>query len=118
VEDASNRVGLRLSTPDSPLPASLSASGRIESTGTVTGAIQVPPDGRPIVLMPDHATVGGYPIIACVISADLAKLGQLRGGDGLCFELVTLPSARTSLIEHERQLAGRVTGWFPAEAGT
>jgi KipI family sensor histidine kinase inhibitor len=114
VANASNRVGLRLSAPDTPLvPA-----GRILSTGTVTGAIQVPPDGQPIVLMPDHATVGGYPVIACVIAADLAKLGQLRGGDHLRFELVTQESARSSRVEHERRLSGRVSGWFPAESGT
>jgi allophanate hydrolase subunit 2 len=68
--------------------------------------------------MPDHATVGGYPVIACVIAADLAKLGQLRGGDHLRFELVTQESARSSRVEHERRLSGRVSGWFPAESGT
>jgi len=114
VADASNRVGLRLSAPDAPL----SPSGRIDSTGTVTGAIQVPPDGQPIVLMPDHATVGGYPVIACVITADLAKLGQLRGGESLRFELVSHQAARAGLVEHERRLAGRVSGWFPAKSGT
>lgn len=114
VSDASNRVGLRLSAPG----AALSTPGRIHSTGTVTGAVQVPPDGQPIVLMPDHATVGGYPVIACVIRADLARLGQLRGGDFLGFELVTHPMARDGLIEHERMLANRVSGWFPAETGT
>ncbi|HEX3460491.1 MAG TPA: carboxyltransferase domain-containing protein [Acidimicrobiales bacterium] len=114
VADASNRVGLRLSAPDTPL----AAAGRILSTGTVTGAIQVPPDGQPIVLMPDHATVGGYPVIACVIAADLAKLGQLRGGDHLRFELVSQESARSCLVEHERRLSNRVSGWFPAESGT
>jgi KipI family sensor histidine kinase inhibitor len=114
VADASNRVGLRLSAPEAPV----TPAGRILSTGTVTGAIQVPPDGQPIVLMPDHATVGGYPVIACVISADLAKLGQLRGGGHLRFELVTHESARSSLVEHERRLSARVSGWFPAESGT
>ena len=44
----------------------------------VTGAIQVPPDGRPIVLLCDHATVGGYPVVATVVSADLGVLGQCR----------------------------------------
>ncbi|HEY1989246.1 MAG TPA: carboxyltransferase domain-containing protein [Acidimicrobiales bacterium] len=114
VMGASNRVGLRLSATDTVL----SSPGPIESTGTVTGAVQVPPDGQPIVLMPDHATVGGYPIIACAITADLARLGQLRGGDRLVFELVTRPMARDSLIEHGRRLDNRVSGWFPAESGT
>jgi KipI family sensor histidine kinase inhibitor len=114
VADASNRVGLRLSAPG----VVLASAGRIESTGTVTGAVQVPPDGQPIVLMPDHATVGGYPIIACVIAADLARIGQVRGGDRLEFELVTQPMALDALIEHERLLTNRVSGWFPAESGT
>ena len=114
VSDASNRVGLRLSAPG----AVLSTPGRIESSGMVTGAVQVPPDGQPIVLMPDHATVGGYPVIACVIAADLARLGQLRGGDRLGFESVTQLASRHRLIEHERLLANRVSGWFPAETGT
>jgi allophanate hydrolase subunit 2 len=68
--------------------------------------------------MPDHATVGGYPVIACVIAADRARLGQLRGGSRLGFELVTHSAARHSLIDHERLLANRVSGWFPAESGT
>ncbi|HVB94570.1 MAG TPA: carboxyltransferase domain-containing protein [Acidimicrobiales bacterium] len=114
VADASNRVGLRLSAPHTDL----ASTGRIESTGTVTGAVQIPPDGQPIVLMPDHATVGGYPVIACVITADLGVLGQLRGGDRLLFELVTHPVALDSLVEHERRLTNRVSGWFPAESGT
>ncbi|MGH9098025.1 MAG: hypothetical protein ACRDWB_11445, partial [Acidimicrobiales bacterium] len=114
VMGASNRIGLRLSATG----AVVSPPGRIESTGTITGAVQIPPDGQPIVLMPDHATVGGYPIIACAITADLARLGQLRGGDRLEFELVTQPMALDSLIEHERQLANRVSGWFPAGSGT
>ena len=46
----------------------------------VTGAVQVPPDGNPVVLGPDHATLGGYPVLAVVIRADRALLGQCRAG--------------------------------------
>jgi len=84
----------------------------------VTGAIQIPPDGGPIVLMPDHATVGGYPVVACVITADLARLGQLRPGDPLRFAAVDRRAARSEYLRGERVLAGRVTGWFPTRAGT
>jgi antagonist of KipI len=84
----------------------------------VTGAIQVPPDGQPIVLLPDHATVGGYPVVGCVISADLGRLGQLQSGDDIRFEVVDLPGAWALRSEHERVLAGRLSGWFPTAAGT
>lgn len=115
VEAASNRVGLRLSV-DGPLPQI--EVRRIDSAGMVAGAVQLPPDGRPIVLMPDHATVGGYPVIACVITADRGKLGQLRGGDQVRFEGMSHFGARIALVENERRLAGRVAGWFPSKPGT
>lgn len=111
----SNRVGVRLTGSD-PLPVDRSPS--IPSTGMVTGAIQVPPDGRPIVLMPDHATVGGYPVIGCVISADLAALGQLRPGDTVRFTGVDLEEAARMAGHGERALDARVSGWYPTEAGT
>ena len=91
---------------------------RIPSTGTVTGAIQLPPDGNPIILLPDHATVGGYPVIACVIGADLHLVGQLRPGDTVVFVTVDRRRAREEWAHRERMLAGLVAGWFPTEAGT
>jgi allophanate hydrolase subunit 2 len=84
----------------------------------VTGAIQIPPDGQPIVLMPDHATVGGYPVIAAVVSTDWGELGRMRPGDEVRFELVSVEEARTLRREHERRLDGRVSGWFPTDSGT
>ena len=88
VGPASNRIGVRLTAgsrrataPGHPIP----------STGMVTGAVQLPPDGDPIILLPDHATVGGYPVIACVIAADLPVVGQLEPGDTV--ELVAVDRA-------------------------
>ncbi|HWF22224.1 MAG TPA: carboxyltransferase domain-containing protein, partial [Acidimicrobiales bacterium] len=69
VDDRSNRVGLRLSAASGEMAIQPPSLG-VPSCGMVTGAIQIPPDGQPIVLMPDHATVGGYPVIATVVSAD------------------------------------------------
>ena len=115
VGDATNRIGIRLTsdrrriTPD---------PRGIPSTGMVAGAIQVPPDGNPIVLMPDHATVGGYPVVACAITADLPILGQLRPGDSVVFTEVDRPTARHAHRRSERGLAGRVAGWYPTAAGT
>ncbi len=71
------------------------------SDGTLPGSIQVPPDGYPIVLMADRQTVGGYPKIATVIGADLAKLAQRRPGEDVVFALVSAQEAR----EIARQLA-------------
>ena len=53
--------------------------------GVVTGAIQVPPDGRPIVFLADHPVTGGYPVIAVVASSDLGVAAQLRPGDAVRF---------------------------------
>ena len=77
VDGDSNRIGLRLRGGEGPA-VRMAPDAEVDSTAMITGAVQVPPDGDPIILMPDHATVGGYPVIACVISADLAALGQLR----------------------------------------
>ena len=84
----------------------------------VTGAIQLPPDGNPIILLPDHATVGGYPVVACVIGADLSLVGQLAPGDTLQFISVDRRTARQERARQIRSLAGRVEGWFPTGAGT
>lgn len=55
--------------------------GELLSCGVTRGAIQIPPDGQPIVLQADHQTVGGYPILATVLRAELPRLAQLRAGD-------------------------------------
>jgi allophanate hydrolase subunit 2 len=117
VDGDSNRIGLRLRGGDGPA-VRMAPDAEVDSTAMITGAVQVPPDGDPIILMPDHATVGGYPVIACVTSADLAALGQLRPGDTLVFLVVGLSEARDRHRSKERHLADRVTGWYPTGAGT
>ena len=94
VGPASNRIGLRLEPFPGGSPAVAAPAERIPSTGMVTGAVQLPPDGHPIVLMPDHATVGGYPVACCVISADFPVLGQLAPGDTLALGTVDVATAR------------------------
>jgi allophanate hydrolase subunit 2 len=84
----------------------------------MTGAVQVPPDGHPILLLPDHATVGGYPVVACVATVDLALLGQLAPGDEVVFVEVDAAAARRSAVVARRATAARVGGWFPTAAGT
>ena len=82
VGPASNRVGIRL---EGPALARLDR-GELLSEGLVTGAIQVPPSGHPIVLGPDHPTTGGYPVIAVVLAADLQLAGQLAPGSSVRFQ--------------------------------
>jgi allophanate hydrolase subunit 2 len=65
----------------------------IPSHGVIPGAIQVPPDGQPIILMADAQTTGGYPIIAVVIAADLPLAAQLLPGDQLSFAQSTIDEA-------------------------
>jgi len=77
---ASDRVGLRLTGP--PLPR---RPGELESEGMVLGAVQLPPDGRPVVFLADHPTTGGYPVVAVVDSADLWQCAQLRPGEAVSF---------------------------------
>lgn len=82
VGSASNRVGLRL--VGSPLTPR-SDRGELPSEGALRGAIQVPPDGLPVVFGPDHPVTGGYPVVGVVVDADTDLLAQLRPGDLLGF---------------------------------
>jgi allophanate hydrolase subunit 2 len=83
VTPASNRVGIRLAGP----PLARARTEELLSEGLVTGALQVPPNGQPILLLNDHPTTGGYPVIAVVASDDLPRAGQLRPGDSVRFRL-------------------------------
>ena len=107
----SDRVGVRLRPVGGrPLPR---APGEIDSQGMVTGAIQVPPNGEPVVLLPDHATLGGYPVIAVVIWADLPILGQCRPGDVLELRAVDAAAAAAARRARERELDQAVAGRYP-----
>lgn len=77
----SNRIGVRLDGP----PLVRRTSAELPSEATLPGAVQVPPDGRPIVLGPDGPVTGGYPVIAVLREADLDVLAQLRPGDTVGF---------------------------------
>ena len=81
VTPASNRTALRL---DGPVLAR-AVERELPSEGLVPGAIQVPPDGRPVVFLVDHPVTGGYPVVAVVREADLDVLAQRRPGDAIRF---------------------------------
>jgi antagonist of KipI len=99
VSEESNRMGLRLRGA-----AIRSPSGHMLTEGVALGAIQVPPDGQPIILFVEHQTTGGYPKPANVISADFCRLGQLRPRDTVLFEPVTIEQAIDLLRAQERWL--------------
>lgn len=96
-----DRMGYRLEGP-----AVAHATGfNIVSDGIVRGSVQIPGQGRPIVMMADHQTTGGYPKIATVIGADLARLAQLPPGAECRFAAVGLEEALAARREAERALA-------------
>jgi len=76
----------------------------ILSEPVATGSIQVPGSGQPIILLADHPTVGGYPKIATVISADLAAAGRLRIGHNVGFTVVDEMTARRARTELQQWL--------------
>ena len=81
VSPASDRTGLRLDGPALPR----AHGDELPSEGMVTGSLQVPPGGRPILLLADHPVTGGYPVIAVVASADIGLAAQLRPGSKIKF---------------------------------
>ncbi|MFI6015175.1 biotin-dependent carboxyltransferase family protein [Streptomyces sp. NPDC051243] len=84
VSPASNRIGLRTDGP--ALERALTRE--LPSEGVVLGAVQVPPDGRPVVFLADHPTTGGYPVIAVVRAADLPAAAQAVPGTPIRFVAV------------------------------
>ena len=84
VTNESNRVGARLDGP----ALKRSVYEELPSEGMVSGALQVPPNGRPILFLADHPTTGGYPVIAVVVAPDLDRAAQLRAGDAVRFRIL------------------------------
>ncbi|QLJ01563.1 biotin-dependent carboxyltransferase family protein [Streptomyces sp. NEAU-sy36] len=81
VSPASNRIGLRTEGP----ALQRARDAELPSEGMVLGAVQVPPDGRPVVFLADHPTTGGYPVIAVVRPTDLAAAAQAVPGTPVRF---------------------------------
>jgi biotin-dependent carboxylase-like uncharacterized protein len=102
VTDQSNRQGLRLDGPEIE-----SKTGRydIVSDPVVNGSIQVPGDGKPIILLADRQTTGGYAKIATVASVDLPKLGQTSPGATITFTAISVAEAQQLLVERTARFA-------------
>jgi biotin-dependent carboxylase-like uncharacterized protein len=81
VSSDSDRVGLRLAGPR----LDRARTDELPSEGLVPGAVQVPPDGAPVLFLVDHPVTGGYPVLAVVTTDDLPAAAQLRPGDRVRF---------------------------------
>ncbi len=101
VSKLTDRMGMRLEGPK----IENIKDTNIKSEGLIKGAIQVPADGNPIIMLSDHGTIGGYPKIGVVISADYDKLVQLTPNSKIKFKEVDLSSAENlfKLYELENQ---------------
>jgi antagonist of KipI len=106
VTPRSDRVGLRLAGDAVAGAATLD----LASLPMLPGAVQLPPNGQPILLMPDAPTVGGYPVPAVIAAAERHVTGQLRPGDELVFEWIDEDEAR----RRSRELAARLRSGLSA----
>ncbi|MGN0568639.1 MAG: biotin-dependent carboxyltransferase family protein [Acutalibacteraceae bacterium] len=96
----SDRMGIKLDG------ASVEAIDGVDiiSDGIALGSVQIPSSGKPIIMMADRQTTGGYAKVATVITADIPVLAQMRPGDSLKFQKVDLNYARNRIKENERIL--------------
>ncbi len=92
VDHASDRMGYRLNGPE--IAHTRASTDGIISDGVPLGAVQVPPDRQPIVMMADRQTTGGYPKIATVVSADIPLLAQCLPGQSIRFKAVRVEQAQ------------------------
>ncbi|WP_198412409.1 5-oxoprolinase subunit C family protein [Nocardioides mangrovicus] len=84
VGERSNRIGLRLEGA----PIGWRGAEELPSEGMVLGAVQVPPDGQPVLFLHDHPVTGGYPVVGVVEEADLAVCAQLRPGERVRLRII------------------------------
>ena len=101
VSKLSDRMGMRLQGPN----IENIVNTNIKSEGLLKGVIQIPADGNPIIMLSDHGTIGGYPKIGVVVSADYDKLVQISPGSKIKFREIELSDAETlfKLYEMETQ---------------
>ena len=98
-----DRMGVRLEGPKIERRSDVEES--IISEGFISGAIQVPGDGKPIIILTELVT-GGYTKIATIISTDLSKVAQLKPGDQVRFKPISIEEAHNLLKEQEERLKG------------
>jgi biotin-dependent carboxylase-like uncharacterized protein len=99
----SDRMGVRF---DGPLLGGGDTAGSLASVAVLPGTVQLPPDGKPIVLLADAQTIGGYPVIGHVIAADLPRVAQLRPGDRVHWREATIDEAHRALRDADDRQEG------------
>lgn len=114
ISSQSNRMGLRL---EGPAIEHSNKGYNINSDGIVTGAIQVPGTGQPILLLADHQTTGGYPKIGVVASVDLPRLGRAAPGTKLTFRAISVAEAEEARRLHEKRLEAAIASIETLPAG-
>ncbi|MDR1306565.1 MAG: biotin-dependent carboxyltransferase family protein [Treponema sp.] len=97
----SDRMGVRLEGP----AAALLRGGDIVSSGAAAGSVQIPGSGKPIVLLNDRQTTGGYVTAGAVITGDLWRLAQAPAGSAIRFEKIRAPAAEKIYVQTEREIA-------------
>ena len=97
----SDRMGYRLEGSALRLRAAV----EMISAAVTIGTVQLPPSGEPILLMADHQTTGGYPVLGHVAAVDVGAVAQLRPGDPIRFAPISLDEAQRLYLERERTLA-------------
>ena len=105
VASQSDRTGIRLN--GAVIERKNNTAESIISEGLIAGSIQIPGDGKPIIILGETVT-GGYRKIATVISADLPLLGQIKPGDGVHFEPVSMDAAQRALLKMEESIKAAV----------
>lgn len=100
VSEEWDRMGTRLNGP----PIACEGGTDILSDGMAFGAIQVPGNGSPIIMLSERQATGGYAKIACVIYADLPRLAQLEPGDSMTFKRISVHEAHEALIRYSKRL--------------
>jgi biotin-dependent carboxylase-like uncharacterized protein len=99
VGQAVDRTAVRLEGP------ALEGGGEVPSQGILPGAVQLPPDGAPILMLADCPVTGGYRVPACVVGADIGRVAQLRPGDPVALVQVSALEAREAWLRMESHLA-------------
>ncbi|WP_346925816.1 5-oxoprolinase/urea amidolyase family protein [uncultured Arthrobacter sp.] len=97
VKPQSNRVGMRLQGT----PLQRTRQGELASEGTVAGALQVPPEGLPVLFLADHPITGGYPVIAVVVDSQLDRAAQVPIGGKIRFRWAEIPITENATPEQE-----------------
>lgn len=102
-----DRVGVRLHGP----PIAHRSGADIISDATPLGAVQVPPDGQPMILLADRQTTGGYTKLAVVVQEDIFRLGQATPGQIVRFRQISVPEACAAMQAYERRLDALRRAW-------